>query len=243
MNDLIIIYIFLIIAIVLIIMLIKWAIEESDKEKEEMKSVIDSQTDFSATKIIENKYAKFYFANDETKNEFFIVQRTRDYPKKINQIRFKYKDIVEVEIKVDGDTTVSRKSASIGGALAGGVIAGGIGAVVGGSSLGKTTSKKEVSSIDVHILLRDCPVDSFDVKCLPYSCKTDDHQYKESIANVQKIFDALRLAMDKVKETPSIQPISPKSDVEELKELANLRSQGVITEEEFLAMKAKILNR
>ena len=218
--------------------------KEQKKDSEAMQKAIDAQKDFNATKTIkgENYGICFNFAIDDDKQEIYCYSKCR-LEKNAREARFKFKNIVEVEIKVDGDTTISKKSASLGGAVVGGMIAGGLGAVVGGSSLGKTTSKKEVSSIDVHILLRDCPIDSFDVKCLPYSCKTDDYRYKESIANAQKIFDALRLAMDKVKETPSIQPISPKSDVEELKELANLKNQGIITDEEFSVMKAKILNR
>jgi hypothetical protein len=34
-----------------------------------------------------------------------------------------------------------------------------------------------------------------------------------------------------------------KSNVEELKELAELKQQGLITEEEFATMKAKIINK
>lgn len=163
-------------------------------------------------------------------------------------MRFHYKDIVAVEIQVDGDTTVSSKSASLGGALAGGVIAGGLGAVIGGSSMGKAKSKKKVSSIKVHILLRHCSVDSFDISCMSdmaTNVETSHPWYTEGYANAQKTYDALMLAMDMVKER-TVQPqviVQQKSSIEELKELAELKQQGLITEEEFAVMKAKILSK
>ena len=60
------------------------------------------------------------------------------------------------------------------------------------------------------------------------------------------MFDILRLAMDKAKPVSHIsrsENLNSKSQIEELKELADLKKQGMITEEEFVAMKAKIINK
>ena len=57
----------------------------------------------------------------------------------------------------------------------------------------------------------------------------------------QSIFETLKFAMGRVESEEM--PYNVKSDIEELKELAVLKSQGLITEEEFAVMKAKIINR
>lgn len=213
----------------------------SANEKEEMRAAISSKTDFSADKKIADDGALYHFAVDQQRQEVYCYAKSKE-------VRFKFKDIVEVEIQVNGDTTVSNKSASLGGALAGGVLAGGLGAVVGGSAMGKTTSKKEISSINVHILLRNCNVDSFDIECLSTfrsNIDTNHPWYKEAYSKAQGMFDALKLAMDAVK-TEITQPqivVQQKSNIEELKELAELKQQGLITEEEFATMKAKIINK
>lgn len=209
--------------------------------KEEMRTAVSNTVDFTETKVIKDERCFYHFAVDEGRQEVLC------YSKGL-KVRFKYSDIVAAEIQVDGDTTVSNKSASLGGAIAGGLIAGGVGAVVGGSSLGKSTSKKEVSSVNVHILIRNNAVDSIDIQCLSVvegKVKTDDIRYKYAYGNAQKIYDTVRLAMDKVKvEAPQPQVVvQQKSNIEELKELAELKQQGLITEEEFATMKAKLLSK
>lgn len=57
----------------------------------------------------------------------------------------------------------------------------------------------------------------------------------------QAIFETLKFVKSRVEAEEM--PYNFKSDIEELKELAVLKSQGLITEEEFAAMKAKIINR
>ncbi len=223
----------LIIWVIICVVLVIAVIIHSLNEKERRELAISSRTDFTDSKVVKDNSASLYFAVDNGRQEVFCYSRA-------NIIRFKYQDIVTVEIKIDGDTVVSKKSASIGGALAGGLIAGGLGAVVGGSSLGKYESKRNVTAVDVHVLLRNSSVDSFDIQC--FVCES---MYATACKNAQDIFDILRIAMDEVqmKTTQSIEvkTFAPKSSVEELKELAELRQQGFITDEEFVTFKAKIL--
>ncbi len=223
---------------VLIVILI-YALVSNANEKERREAAVSSRTDFTESKVVKDDSASFHFAVDENRQEVFCYSKG-------NTIRFKYQDIVTVEVKVDGDTVVSKKSASIGGALAGGLVAGGLGAVVGGSSMGKSKSNRKVTAVNVHILLRNSNVDSFDVQCLAFESKTDEMLYKTASKKAQAIFDILRIAMDKVQQdtqSAKIDTPATKSIIEELKELAELKQQGLITDEEFAAMKAKILSK
>jgi hypothetical protein len=212
----------------------------NSNEKERRDAAVSARTDFTESKVVKDDHASFHFAVDESRQEVFCYSKG-------NTIRFKYQDIVTVEIKIDGDTVVSKKSASIGGALAGGLIAGGLGAVVGGSSMGNSKSSRKVTAVNVHILLRDSNVDSFDVQCLAFESKSDEMWYKTASQNAQAIFDILRIAMDKVQmeaiHSVKVETSAPKSSIEELKELAELKRQGLVTDEEFATMKAKILSK
>ncbi len=113
--------------------------------------------------------------------------------------------------------------------------------------MGKSKSVKKIKTVKVHILLRNARFDTYDFQLFNdgYEIKTDSYEYEKSYKNARFIFDALKLAMDKVKvDTPQPQTVaSHKSNIEELKELAELKQQGLITEEEFATMKAKIINK
>ncbi|MBR1955953.1 MAG: SHOCT domain-containing protein [Bacteroidales bacterium] len=69
--------------------------------------------------------------------------------------------------------------------------------------------------------------------------------YKVIYKDARSMFDALKLAMDRVKQSEQTKPkhSAQNSDIEELKALADLKNQGLITEEEFATMKAKIINK
>lgn len=189
-----------------------------------MRDAVDSQRYFNKTKSIEDTVALYCFAIDDSKQEIFCYSKN-------NEIRFKYKDIVDFEIQVDGITTMSNKSSNMGSSSAINVVINTI----------ATSVTQEVSSIKVRITLRNSNIDVFDIECLALRVKTNDSRYKETYMKAQSIFDTLKLAMGKVKIEERSQNIM--SDIEELKELSILKTQGLITEEEFAAMKAKIISR
>ena len=189
-----------------------------------MRDAAASQRYFNATKVIEDKLALYHFAIDDSKKEVYCYSKS-------NEIRFKYKDIVGFEIQVDGVTTMSNKPANM-------VSSGGINVVINTTTMSYT---QVISSIKVRVFLRNCNIDVYDIECLALRVKTNDSRYKETHMKAQSIFETLKFAMGRV-EAEEMQ-YNVKSDIEELKELAVLKSQGLITEEEFAAMKAKIINR
>lgn len=227
----------ILIAIIFVGGLIAAFISSSKEEKEEAEvrktAISKTKSGFIETAVIKDDDARLYFSIDDVSNEIFCYSNYKE-------IRFKYEDIINVDV-VENDVTVSDKSVSLGGALAGGVLAGGIGAVVGGSSMGKTTSTKKLVKLVIRIRLRNCSVNSFDVNCYHYY---ESYPYTASYKNAQEVYDFLVVAMDKVRpkvEEPKVS--SSKSTIDELKELAELKNQGLITEEEFVTMKGKIINK
>lgn len=213
-----------------------------NEQREILNNALAAIKNFSPTKVVRSEHPFIYYLGvDDKRQEIFCYSNSKG-------VRFRYQDIVGVEIIVDGKVVETKKSASVGGAIVGGAIAGGLGAVIGGTNMGTATSTQQVTTIKVHILLRNAKVDSFDIVCNnSVPIETISEVYETAINNARAMLDILRLAMDKVKpssnSTQTRTLSANKSQVEELKELADLKKQGLITDDEFSAMKSKIISK
>ena len=222
------------------------------KRKEKQRLAIDealsNRSDFTESKVITGVDPIFYLASDETRNMVFYVYENE-------KLLFDYNDVVSVDIIEDGQVIVSKKSVAgtIGGAVVGGVLAGGVGAIIGGTS-GKSTSQKRISTLKVHILLRNNDKQSFDIVCFEGGETMAKSVYQMSFPvgadKAQEVFDFFKLIIDKAHRDNNLinnnqvveEPVmEKKAPLVELKELAELKKQGLITEEEYVKMKSKII--
>lgn len=230
-------YLILVGIIIMVIYALKSAHNDKIKNQQDaelLQNVLDEMNDFSPEKIIQNDFPVFYVALDDNKNEMFCFSNSIG-------VRFRYRDVICAEILIDDNVVETHKSASIGGALVGGMVAGSLGAVIGGTNSGSSTSIKKVSSLKIHILLRNAQMDSFDIIAHEgFEADTSTKGYKELYDKVQSIYDMFRLAMDKAKTYRK--NITNKTKIEELKELVQLKELGLITSEEFEIMKRKMIN-
>lgn len=202
---------------------------------------------------------KSYIAAECVGNYFFIMDdflsllvivATNEY--KI----FNYSDIVGISYEENGNDIYSKSAGRIvGGAIAGGLLAGGAGAVVGGlSSSSKVT--KEVATMDLKVLLRDKSSPTYILhfkeieKILNTKEDTDDSLYHIFLENAMRAKDLFSLIIDSANRT-HIQSNIESSPVvyekhlsiaDELSKLAKLRSDGIITDEEFVNQKQKLLD-
>ncbi len=171
---------------------------------------------------------------------------------------FNYTDIIEVSYEENGNQLYTKSAGrTVGGAIVGGVLMGGAGAVVGGLS-GASKQNKEVKSIDIKILLRStnrssCVLHFKDIdRVLKTKEDADRKMYETFTKNANEAKDILSVIIDNAKQmqvsTPVAQPLvqqvsSPSSSVaDELAKLAKLKADGILTEEEFQAQKAKLLS-
>lgn len=230
---------------IVIVVIITCACVSAEKKRNEqreiLKKALDAIKSFNPTKVIKSEHPLiYYFGVDDKRQEIFCFSKSKS-------VRFRYQDVITAEVIIDGKIIQTKKSASIGGAVVGGVVAGGLGAIIGGSNMGTATSTQGVTSIKVHILLRNAKTDSFDIICHESGpIETTSDLYESANANARAIFDVLRIAMDKATTESKIRDsgnATTKSSIDELKELADLKKQGLITEEEFTAMKAKIISK
>lgn len=132
---------------------------------------------------------------------------------------------------------------------------GGAGAVIGGLS-GDTKQKREVKNMDVKILLRStqrtsCTLQFKEVdRVLKTEIDTDRNLYESYIKNANKAKDILSVIIDEAKQTAATtiqqitQPVTVQTSsvADELSKLAKLKAEGILTEEEFLAQKSKLLS-
>ena len=190
----------------------------------------------------------YMFIMDEFFKVLVIITRYGGY-KLIN-----YSDIIEVSYEENG-TSIYTKSAgrTVGGAIVGGVLMGGAGAVVGGLS-GVSRENKEVKNMDVKILLRNTSQTShvLHFKVIERVLKTKEVQdmkmYENYLKNAIKAKDILSVIIDKAnQETTTVRqinltPTNQLSVADELSKLAKLKESGILSEEEFNAQKAKLLN-
>ena len=171
---------------------------------------------------------------------------------------FNYIDIIEVSYEENGNQLYTKSAGrTVGGAIVGGVLMGGAGAVVGGLS-GANKQNKEVKSIDIKILLRStsrssCVLHFKDIdRVLKTKEDSDRKMYETYTKNANEAKDILSVIIDNAKQiqvsAPVAQPLiqqvpsSSSSIADELAKLAKLKADGILTEEEFQAQKAKLLN-
>ncbi len=168
---------------------------------------------------------------------------------------FKYSDIIEVSYEENGDQLYTKSATrTVGGAVVGGMLMGGAGAVVGGLS-GNSKLNMEIKNMDLKILLRNVSRSScvlnFKVcdKILSTKSNADKHLYETYLEQVNQAKDVLAVIIDDVKQvsTSSVNSVTESKVrqlwvADELTKLAKLKSEGVLSDEEFQKQKMKLLN-
>lgn len=192
---------------------------------------------FTASRTVENTrdfVSDSYFALtiDHEHDEMCYCNGTK-------KVFFSFSNIISADLLIDDLVTVSEKSVSIGKAIVGGVVAGAAGAIIGGTS-GKSYTSRIVSSIKIHILLRNTEPSVIDISFLPGP--TEMYQCKEKIA--REMMDLFKIALDKVRtRNVPVMETNTLSAAQELEKLASLYERGLITQEEFAAMKLRVLQK
>lgn len=243
--------------VILFVFLIYKSVEwENNKKKERsgaMQQKISGIENFSISRKVDGFGGFYIFAIDEINERIALVTET------FNHI-VSFSDIIGVELIEDGNT-VSKKSTTrtIGGAIVGGMLAGGAGTIVGGLS-GNSTQKSKVSSISVKILLRSLDKPSLIITCFDSRTMTTEHKasietegklesyiYKICKKNADDIKDLVSVIIDRTDtKAGSINlaiPSKPSNSIaDELLKLNELKEKGILTEDEFILQKTKILN-
>lgn len=167
---------------------------------------------------------------------------------------YDYKDILESEVIIDGETiTKTSRSSQLGGAILGGILAGGVGAVIGGLS-GKTASKEKVKTIQLKVIVNDTKKPLQIITFLNETNSIDRNNQKFIKANKEVIHwhSLFKVIIDMAdKEEKSNQVIQNNinnsssqsfNTADEIRKLHDLLKEGIITQEEFNLQKKKIIS-
>lgn len=227
-----------------------WAMTTGGKSRRRKKDAIElavsERAGFLESKVFKKKGA-YYLSTDEGHRKVF-------YTNGDVTVLCGYGDIAAVQIIEDGRLTSSSGSLvrALGGSVIGEAVTGSGGGALAGAAMGALSGVTKQSTLNVHILLRDQAVSAIDICCYNnYGVRQPESvtyfEYKDGKALAQDIYDTFRLIIDKVereqkKRAARGQESSPEeAAVRQLREISELHEQGKLTDEEFSAMKRKII--
>ena len=235
---------------IIVVMILVMNANEANKRKETQENIAalkSSAPEFNTTRSIEISGDLVLLINDDAKQICIL----RPNIKKV----IGFDQVIDVEYIVNEDTVASKSTLNtIGRAVIGGVLAGGVGAIVGGLS-GKTKTESKISNIAVKVLIRDIDIPAlnityFDCKTLPdrKPVAPDSIYCQNEILMAQNFVNTISVIIEEGKrvEMPKAQErqMLPEniSVADEIKKLANLRDEGILTQEEFEKQKASLLS-
>jgi len=180
---------------------------------------------------------------DETQKKLCIIDMAT------TTIQYKIlsgESIIAIEVVEDGKTiTKTDRGSQIGGALIGGLAFGGVGAVIGGLS-GKTTSEIKVNKLTLHLLIDDVKRPVFDIDLLGFQTQKGSITYQEAMKKIDHWYGLLSILINSKKENMEVKNNvlldSKNSMSDELLKISDLRKNGILSEDEYIKCKAKIIN-
>lgn len=168
-----------------------------------------------------------------------------------------YRDLLSCEVCEDGvAVTRTSRTSQIGSALIGGLAFGGLGAVVG-SLTGKHVSADKVTRVDLVIVVNDSKSPIHKISLLLVEVSKSSTLYRQAADRATHWAAVLEVLIRQADSEdvdsnalpaggrggPAISSGYPIASVaDEIKKLADLRETGVLTDDEFVAQKRRLLN-
>lgn len=158
-----------------------------------------------------------------------------------------YKDLLSVELIQDGHSiSKTSRTSQVGNALLGGVLLGGVGAVIGALTSASTT-KGLVTNLKLEIVVNDENSPVFSVNFQNINSKENGPTHEGSLKKAREWMGRLNVLIkladeeDEEDNIPTDEQTSTLSVADELKKLADLMQQGLLTEDEFSQQKKMLL--
>lgn len=215
------------------------------EERTEMEQRVQRIPDFDFSQDYLSYDGGTHLLIDETRKKICILEKFS--PPKI----YSYRDVLKSEILQDGNTiTSTNRGSQIGGALLGGILAGGVGAIIGGLS-GSQTSTEQLKEINLQIVVNDTKDPVHNIYFLKTTISKPKEQCKEYIDKAQYCHNLISVLIkqadnqDKLEEKKSMdnhQEEQSFSVSDELTKLVDMKKEGVLSEEEFISAKKKLLS-
>jgi len=207
---------------------------DAEQQKVSIHELVDSQEGFKSshfiTKIPLSTNMPSGLAIDDSSKQLCIIsgESTKLY---------QYKDIIESEVIIAGKsvTKTSRAGQFVGTAI-GAALAGGVGAIIGGLS-SSTSTKEVIKGVSLKIIVNDTqnPVHLIDFIELTNTGSTIPEL---ALEEAKAWHDLLSVIINQGNSTPQPQ----QSEADEIQKYADMHKSGILTDEEFLAAKRKVLS-
>ena len=218
-------------------------------KKRDLERKLDTLNDFSATQKVMGKDGNSGIAVDEGREKVCLIKTHRTRGIELDVLS--YRDILSSEIFEDGETvTRTARGSQLAGTLIGGLALDGVGTIIGGLS-GEKTSSDRVNKIDLRIIVNRTETPIHDINFMNTKDKKNGIIYNTAMQQVrhwQGVMEVLIKRADMkdnakhralADETPKLIPKVSVAD--ELAKLGELKKQGLLTDEEFLSQKARLL--
>ncbi len=226
--------------------------DKEDKDRlDKIQQNLSSMDDFTPNMKVIGVRNLYTFAVDNEREKVLVM--VGQYKRFV-----KFEDIISVELIEDNNVLMKKSTGrTIGGSIIGSALAGGAGMIVGGLS-GSSKQVNLHSSVIVKLLLRNASSPSIEIAC--FDCRTmtiegkpvkdgsmEESVYKKGLSDAKRITDTLNVIIDAIDRASnsgdSTMPTTQfSSTADELLKLAQLKEQGILTEEEFNQQKTKLLN-
>ncbi|HCL3146628.1 SHOCT domain-containing protein [Pseudomonas nitroreducens] len=195
--------------------------------------------DFTANKTVFSENTCAGIAIDEGRQKLALMKKEPGVIKVIT-----YKDLVSAEIFEDGNSvTRTSRAGQFGGAVVGGLVLGGVGAIIGGLS-GKKVTESKCNRIELRLVINDTSEPTHDVVFLDQETERN-FVYKNAMdaarswhAMCSVFIKRADEAQEKVKVKKKDGPVLA---TEELAKLVDLKNSGVLNDEEFAKLKARLI--
>lgn len=160
----------------------------------------------------------------------------------------KFEQILDFEIFENGNSVVSSKT---GSAIVGGLLFGGLGAIAGAS--GSRIISDNCKTLKLNIYTTDVTNSVVTLDLLDKGIEKNSTEYENLKDTINKMIGFLKIAResnrqaerkeDKKVIVENIEDINQNNNLRKLKELAQLKEQGIINDKEFEESKKKILSK
>lgn len=219
------------------------------KRKKELDDKLAALKDFTVTQRLMDTCERSGIAIDEGRHKLCLIGANHG---KIPLDVLSYKELLAAEIFEDGNTiTRTSRTSQIGGMLIGGLALGGVGAIIGGLS-GKKISSNKVQRLDLRLIVNRTNWPCHDINIMNKEVQKHDPKYKAAMEKARQWHGILEVVIhradqeDRAKEgltvTSERNALEQTSLADELRKLANLKEEGVLSDDEFAAQKAKLLS-
>lgn len=211
--------------------------EKNERSRDAMNKRIMTSKGFNAIQSVNGVGGQY--AGVDKAGEILVKTTVFGEPTRVSRSEF-----LEAELEVnDSGLSKVKRGRQITGALAGGVLAGGVGAVIG--AMGATSvSVRSVSSIKINILTSKGQGETYTIplyrgRGLP----ADSPVVREALNKARTALLMFNKAVN-AQETSHVDTASTGTSIsDEIEKLSNLRDSGVISYDEFIRLKRKIIEK